>query len=307
MGRDGLAHLVRVERCINCRFRWDCSAGKAHSVAWRRVHCPQWASLSRAPIPLRAVPLTSATLPCPRGSWVRHQWHCCEPASLRRRKPSPVFPASPEKQSSTLWSLCSFFNLHCSTPPNKVVLIQWSLVDRVVLVMLCFVVSSPVSGCMAFRLQNLNPVLVVRKRMLHLGCCFTLLLRSYMKSLLPAQPPAVLLWCSIEMLIKPPQERAESSKRKIKRAELGIYYHQFVAGRFVALLTASPLFGALVGSRIGNRPCLLELIGHGQCFSFTVNSWTVFLGVKNRAVACIPRLVCTYMAFTHTKLKHSVI
>ena len=143
---------------------------------------------------------------------------------------------------------------------QKVVLIWWSLVDRVVLVMFCFVVSSPVSGCMAFRPQNLNPVLVVRKRMLHLGCCFTLLLRS----LLPAQTPAVLLWCSIEMLIKPPQERAESSKRKIKRAELGIYYHQFVAGRFVALLTASPLFGALVGSRAGSRPCLLELIGHEQ-------------------------------------------
>ena len=169
--------------------------------------------------------------------------------------------------------------------------------------MFCFVVSSPVSGCMAFRPQNLNPVLVVRKRMLHLGCCFTLLLRS----LLPAQTPAVLLWCSIEMLIKPPQERAESSKRKIKRAELGIYYHQFVAGRFVALLTASPLFGALVGSRAGSRSYLLELIGRGQCFSFTANQRTVLLGVKNRTVACIPRLVCTYMAFTHTKLKHSVI
>ena len=79
---------VRVERCTHCRLRWDCSAGKTHSVAWRRVHCPQWASLPRAPIPLRAVRpskskkascriaagllLTSATLPCPRGSWVRH-------------------------------------------------------------------------------------------------------------------------------------------------------------------------------------------------------------------------------------------
>ena len=173
--------------------------------------------------------------------------------------------------------------------------------------MFCFVVSSPVSGCMAFRLQNLNPALIVRQRMLHLGCCFILLLCSYMKSLLPAQPPAVLLWCSIEMLIKPPQERADSSKRK-KSVQNSAY-----------ITTNLSLDGSSLYSRphlslerswavelVAGLVCLNLSVMDGVFFS-TANQWTVLLGVKNRVVACIPRLVCTYMAFTHTKLKHSVI
>jgi hypothetical protein len=54
-------------------------------------------------------------------------------------------------------------------------------------VLFCGIVSRE-CVCMTFRLQNLNHILVVRQRMLHLGCCFTLLQCSYMKSLLPAQP-----------------------------------------------------------------------------------------------------------------------